>query len=86
MFSGIIEKLAPVTMANPVGGSLEIELVSGFADLALGESIAVNVCLTVTQFDATARARLHQPRDHRPLDDGPVDGGRRGQSRTRGEA
>jgi riboflavin synthase len=59
MFSGIIEKLARVTMAAPSGGSLEIELESGWPDLSLGESIAVNgVCLTVTQFDEAGLARF----------------------------
>lgn len=59
MFSGIIEKLARVTLAMQRGGSLEIELESGWPDLSLGESIAVNgVCLTVTQCDATGRARF----------------------------
>jgi riboflavin synthase len=57
MFSGIIEKLARVARATPVGGSLEIELESGWSDLSLGESIAVNgVCLTVTSFDDAGRA------------------------------
>jgi riboflavin synthase len=57
MFSGIIEKLARVARATPMGGSLEIELESGWPDLSLGESIAVNgVCLTVTSFDDTGRA------------------------------
>lgn len=59
MFSGIIEKRARVTLSEPSGGSLEIELDSGWADLALGESIAVNgVCLTVSQFDVAGRARF----------------------------
>ena len=59
MFSGIIEKLARVTLAAPSGGSLEIELESGWPDLSLGESIAVNgVCLTVTQFDAAGLSRF----------------------------
>lgn len=59
MFSGIIEKLAPVVMAHPIDGSIEIELETGFTDLALGESVAVNgVCLTVTRFDGTGRARF----------------------------
>jgi riboflavin synthase len=59
MFSGIIETLAPVTLAAPSGASLEIELESGWRDLSLGESIAVNgVCLTVTRFDETGRARF----------------------------
>lgn len=59
MFSGIIEKLARVTLAAPRAGSLEIELASGWADLSLGESIAVNgVCLTVTHFDEAGLARF----------------------------
>jgi len=59
MFSGIIEKLARVRMAASRGGSLEIELDSGWPDLALGESIAVNgVCLTVIQFDENGLARF----------------------------
>jgi riboflavin synthase len=59
MFSGIIEKRARVSLVAPSGGSLEIELESGWPDLALGESIAVNgVCLTVTQFDDAGRARF----------------------------
>ncbi len=59
MFSGIIEKLARVTLAAPSGGSLEIELESGWPDLSLGESIAVNgVCLTVAQFDAAGLSRF----------------------------
>lgn len=57
MFSGIIERLARVTLATPKGGSLEIEVESGFPDLSLGESIAVNgVCLTVTRIDEPGRA------------------------------
>lgn len=59
MFSGIIEKLARVTLAERRGGSLEIEVESGWTDLSLGESIAINgVCLTVTQFDATGLTRF----------------------------
>jgi riboflavin synthase len=59
MFSGIIEKLAPVAMVRPMDGAIEIELETGFGDLALGESIAVNgVCLTVTHFDGAGRARF----------------------------
>ena len=59
MFSGIIEKLARVTLVMQRGGSLEIELESGWPDQSLGESVAVNgVCLTVTQCDATGRARF----------------------------
>ena len=59
MFSGIIEKLARITLTAPRSGSLEIEVESGWPDLSLGESIAVNgVCLTVTQFDQTGLVRF----------------------------
>lgn len=59
MFSGIIEKRARVSLAAPSGGSLEIELESGWPDLSLGESVAVNgVCLTVTQFNVSGLARF----------------------------
>ena len=59
MFSGIIEKRAGVSLTAPSGGSLEIEVESGWPDLSLGESIAVNgVCLTVTQFDEAGLARF----------------------------
>ena len=59
MFSGIIEKRARVSLAAPSGGSLEIEVESGWPDLSLGESIAVNgVCLTVIQFDDAGLARF----------------------------
>ncbi|HEV7277889.1 MAG TPA: riboflavin synthase [Devosiaceae bacterium] len=51
MFSGIIERVAPVKAAAHRGGSLVLELETGWDDLALGESVAVNgVCLTVTGF------------------------------------
>ena len=49
MFSGIIEKVADVTAVKDIGNSREITLNTGFADIELGESIAVNgVCLTAT--------------------------------------
>jgi riboflavin synthase len=59
MFTGIIETLAPVLAAKQIDGSLEVELDSGFSDLALGESIAVDgVCLTVAALDPAGRARF----------------------------
>lgn len=49
MFSGIIERLARVQAAEPLGASLKIGIATGYPDLELGESVAVNgVCLTVT--------------------------------------
>jgi riboflavin synthase len=57
MFSGIISDLARVVKAERNDGSLTTEIETGYRDLELGESIAVNgVCLTVTHFDATGRA------------------------------
>jgi riboflavin synthase len=57
MFSGIIEKVALVRRADFAKGALTLALETGFSDLALGESIAVNgVCLTVTEFDADGLA------------------------------
>ncbi|WP_237153263.1 riboflavin synthase [Oryzibacter oryziterrae] len=48
MFSGIIERLAAVKAVQPLDGSLRLTIGSGYDDLALGESVAVNgVCLTV---------------------------------------
>lgn len=48
MFSGIIERLAPVLSAEPAGHSLKLRIDTGYKDLELGESIAINgVCLTV---------------------------------------
>ena len=51
MFSGIIEKVARVEATDYKGKSLIIKLATGYDDLALGESVAVNgACLTVTDF------------------------------------
>lgn len=50
MFSGIIERLAPVTSATHRDRTLVLIVKTGWGDLELGESIAVNgVCLTVTE-------------------------------------
>jgi riboflavin synthase len=52
MFSGIIENQGEVVAVTPEDGALRLSLATGFADLALGESIAVNgVCLTVVRHD-----------------------------------
>lgn len=59
MFSGIVERLAPVTGSDRIDGALALEIGTGFADLELGESIAVNgVCLTVTSRQPTGEARF----------------------------
>lgn len=48
MFSGIIEQVGGLRAVAPQGTARRITLASDFADLALGESVAVNgVCLTV---------------------------------------
>lgn len=59
MFSGIIEKVAKVTARRDEGMSLILDLATGYSDLALGESVAVNgVCLTVTHFTPDGSARF----------------------------
>lgn len=57
MFSGIIESLGRIEAADLDQGKLMLRLATGFADLTLGESVAVNgVCLTVVEFDAAGSA------------------------------
>jgi riboflavin synthase len=54
MFSGIVEEVGRVTAVTPEGSSRRLTIESGFGDLTLGESVAINgVCLTVTRHDAT---------------------------------
>ncbi|MGM0593706.1 MAG: riboflavin synthase [Pseudomonadota bacterium] len=56
MFTGIIEALGSVAAIAPQGGQMRIRLNTGgldLADVALGDSIAVNgVCLTVVSLSA----------------------------------
>src|SRR5258708_18199 len=50
MFSGIIDRLGHVANAAFEGGALNCRIATGYGDLALGESVAVNgVCLTVAE-------------------------------------
>ncbi len=60
MFTGLIEGVGTVLALEPRGGDLRLHIGVGtlpFADVALGESIAVNgVCLTAIAFDATSFA------------------------------
>jgi riboflavin synthase len=59
MFSGIIERLARVEAVEPAGASLRIAIATGYPDLELGESVAVNgVCLTVTSLEIGGRAEF----------------------------
>ena len=57
MFSGIIDRLGQVKSASHSEGSLTCQIATGYKDLALGESVAINgVCLTVAKLhdDETA--------------------------------
>lgn len=58
MFTGIIEAVGRIAAREIRGGDLRLRIDVGslpFADVALGESIAVSgVCLTVVAFDATS--------------------------------
>jgi riboflavin synthase len=57
MFSGIIEKLGRVSACKPETSQLVCTIETGFADLQLGESVAVNgVCLTVASLGAAGSA------------------------------
>ncbi|MCM5560228.1 riboflavin synthase [Pleomorphomonas sp. JP5] len=59
MFSGIIARTVAVQTATATGGSLVVTIPTGWSDLELGESIAVNgVCLTVTEMDEDGTARF----------------------------
>lgn len=52
MFSGIVEQLARVEVATNEGGGRRLTFATGWSDLALGESVAVNgVCLTVASIE-----------------------------------
>jgi riboflavin synthase len=55
MFTGLIEGVGSLAARDTRGGDARLRIVAGtlpFADVALGESIAVNgVCLTVVAFD-----------------------------------
>ena len=60
MFTGLIEGVGRVAALEPRGGDVRLRIAVGtlpFADVALGESIAVSgVCLTVIEFDAASFA------------------------------
>jgi riboflavin synthase len=59
MFSGIIEKLGKVEEVTRQGEALSCLIATGFEDLVLGESVAVNgVCLTVTAVAENGCARF----------------------------
>lgn len=60
MFTGLVEGVGQVLALEPRGGDLRLRIGVGnlpFADVALGESIAVSgVCLTVVEFDTASFA------------------------------
>ncbi len=59
MFTGIIEKVAPVLEVQKDQKGLWLSTSTGFKDLTLGESIAVNgACLTVAEILNTDTARF----------------------------
>jgi len=63
MFSGIVERTAPLSRIernSPVSAQIIFTIETGFTDLTLGESIAVNgVCLTVTRFTVGGQADFY---------------------------
>jgi riboflavin synthase len=57
MFSGIVEQVGRVDDLATEGPARRLTLSTGFGDLTLGESVAVNgVCLTVVRHDARGGA------------------------------
>jgi riboflavin synthase len=57
MFSGIIDHLGTIRGVEALPEARRLTLATGYADLALGESVAVNgVCLTVVERDASGEA------------------------------
>lgn len=60
MFSGIIERLGTIQEAALLDGSITLTIGTGFGDLTLGESVAVNgVCLTVVTCNAQGIATFY---------------------------
>lgn len=59
MFSGIIERLGRIENASEAAGNLTLRIATGFTDLILGESVAVNgVCLTVAHLPGADEAEF----------------------------
>ncbi len=60
MFSGIIERLGTVRTIAREPSAIVTTIETGFTDLTLGESVAINgVCLTVTNFNASGQATFY---------------------------
>lgn len=59
MFSGIVDRLGTIAGITQEGGAKKFTIETGYLDLALGESVAVNgVCLTVVSKDQTGVAQF----------------------------
>lgn len=59
MFSGIIDRLGRVADARFDSGAMNCRIATGYDDLTLGESVAVNgVCLTVAELFADGNAQF----------------------------
>jgi riboflavin synthase len=57
MFTGIIERLGTIRSVEPSGLSTRLQVETGWTDLSLGESVAIDgVCLTVVETDSTGTA------------------------------
>jgi riboflavin synthase len=64
MFSGIIERLGRIEGAAGEGSALRLTIATGFGDLSLGESVAINgVCLTVIAHAAEGLASFFVSRE-----------------------
>lgn len=60
MFSGIIESLGTIKTTQLSDGSITLDVATGFPDLTLGESVAINgICLTVVTFDHEGQAQFY---------------------------
>ncbi len=60
MFSGIIENLGTIRATRESEGSVTLDIETGFSDLSLGDSVAINgICLTVVTFDVAGRAEFY---------------------------
>ncbi|MGZ3697029.1 MAG: riboflavin synthase [Bdellovibrionota bacterium] len=60
MFTGIVQKIGTVTNLAQTGDALRIRVATGFTDLKLGESVAINgVCLTVVESDHAGSADFY---------------------------
>jgi riboflavin synthase len=60
VFSGIIENLGTIRATRESEGSVTLDIETGFSDLSLGDSVAINgICLTVVTFDVAGRAEFY---------------------------